>query len=109
MAKIIYAVAGEGFGHSSRSHLIGQRLLDAGHDVVFVGSAKSLVYLKQYFGSHVKEIFGLSFDYQQGHIDPLKTVKKNILRQTNADVQKIAMENMQEFQMQQQNSSKQEE
>jgi len=36
-------------------------------------------------------------------------IKKNILRQTNADVQKIAMENMQEFQMQQQNSSKEEE
>jgi len=29
MARIIYAVAGEGFGHSSRSHLIGQRLLEA--------------------------------------------------------------------------------
>ena len=34
MAKIIYGVAGEGFGHSSRSHLIGQRLLDAGNDVI---------------------------------------------------------------------------
>ena len=32
MARIIYGVAGEGFGHSSRSHLIGQRLIDAGHD-----------------------------------------------------------------------------
>jgi len=38
MAKIIYAVAGEGFGHSSRSHLIGQRFIDAGHDVMFAGS-----------------------------------------------------------------------
>ena len=28
MARIIYAVAGEGFGHSSRSHLTGQRLID---------------------------------------------------------------------------------
>jgi len=27
MAKIIYGVAGEGFGHSSRSHLIGRHLL----------------------------------------------------------------------------------
>ncbi len=53
MAKIIYAVAGEGFGHSSRSHLIGQRLIDAGHDCVFVGSQKSLLYLKQYFGERV--------------------------------------------------------
>ncbi|NOR66367.1 MAG: hypothetical protein GQ528_03315 [Woeseiaceae bacterium] len=29
MARIIYAVAGEGFGHSSRSHLTGQRLINA--------------------------------------------------------------------------------
>ena len=58
MAGIIYAVAGEGFGHSSRSHLIGQRLIDAGHDCGFVGSQKSLLYLKQYFGQRVKAIFG---------------------------------------------------
>ena len=56
MARIIYGVAGEGFGHSSRSHLIGQRLLDSGHDVMFVGYRKSLAYLKQYFGERVREI-----------------------------------------------------
>ena len=71
MAKIIYAVAGEGFGHSSRSHLIGQRFIDAGHDVMFVGSQKSLIYLKQYFKDRVKEIFGLSFAYDKGFVDPL--------------------------------------
>ena len=30
MAKILYGVAGEGFGHSSRSELIGKRLVEAG-------------------------------------------------------------------------------
>ncbi len=79
MARIIYAVAGEGFGHSSRSHLIGQRLIEAGHDVIFAGSNKSLFYLKEHFGDRVKEIFGLSFDYKNGRIHPLKTIKKNIL------------------------------
>ena len=82
MAKIIYAVAGEGFGHSSRSHLIGQRLIDSGHDCVFVGSKKSLLYLKQYFGppkADVKEIFGLSFAYVNGRIDKSETLKKNLL------------------------------
>jgi len=79
MAKIIYAVAGEGFGHSSRSHLIGQRLIDAGHDCVFVGSKKSLVYLKQCFGERVKEIFGLSFAYENGRIDKSETLKRNLL------------------------------
>ena len=37
-------------------------------------------------------------------------IKKNILRQTNADVQRITMENMQEYQQANQiNSSEQEE
>lgn len=80
MAKIIYAVAGEGFGHSSRSHLIGQRLINAGHDCIFVGSQKSLLYLKQYFGERVKEIFGLSFAFVNGRIDKSETLKRNLLK-----------------------------
>ncbi|MHC4545915.1 MAG: glycosyltransferase family protein [Planctomycetota bacterium] len=79
MAKIIYGVAGEGFGHSSRSHLTGQRLIDAGHDVMFVGSQKSLLYLKQYFGERVREIFGLSFAFVDGRIDKSETLKRNLL------------------------------
>ena len=80
MAKIIYAVAGQGFGHSSRSHLIGQRFIRAGHDVMFVGSRSSLLYLKQYFGHRVKEIFGLSFAFQDGRIDKSETLKRNLLK-----------------------------
>lgn len=80
MAKIIYGVAGEGFGHSSRSHLIGQRLIDAGNDVMFVGSQKSLVYLKQYFGPRVREIFGLSYAFTGGCIDKSETLKINLLK-----------------------------
>lgn len=79
MARVIYGVAGEGFGHSSRSHLTGQCLIDAGHDVMFVGSRKSLLYLKQYFGERVKEIFGLSFAYENGRIDKSETLKQNLL------------------------------
>ncbi|MFC1737524.1 glycosyltransferase family protein [Planctomycetota bacterium] len=87
MAKIIYAVAGEGFGHSSRSHLIGKRFLDAGHNVLFVGSQKSLLYLKQYFGERVKEIFGLSFAYQDGRIDKSETLKQNLVKLPKANRQ----------------------
>jgi uncharacterized protein (TIGR00661 family) len=79
MAKIIYGVAGEGFGHSSRSHLIGQRLIEAGHDVMFVGSKKSLAYLRQYFGERVREIFGLGFAFKDGRIDKSETLKQNLL------------------------------
>jgi uncharacterized protein (TIGR00661 family) len=78
MAKIIYGVAGEGFGHSSRSHLTGQRLIDAGHDVMFVGSQKSLLYLKQYFGQRVREIFGLSFAFVDGQQAELRTFQRTL-------------------------------
>jgi len=87
MAKIIYGVAGEGFGHSSRSHLIGQRLIDSGHNVMFVGSRKSLLYLKQYFGERVKEIFGLSFAFEGGRIDKSETLKRNLLKLPEANKQ----------------------
>lgn len=85
MARIIYAVAGEGFGHSSRSHLIGQRFIDAGHDVMFVGSQKSLLYLKQYFGPRVKEVFGLSFAFEGQRIDKSETLKRNLLKLPEAN------------------------
>jgi uncharacterized protein (TIGR00661 family) len=78
MARIIYAVAGEGFGHASRAHLVGQRLLDAGHEVMFVASHRALAYLRQYYGEQVQEIFGLLFDYRKGYVDPLATVWKNL-------------------------------
>jgi len=74
MARIIYAVAGEGFGHASRAHLVGQRFLDAGHDVIFATSHRGLLYLRECFGERATEIFGLTFDYSKGYVDPVATV-----------------------------------
>ncbi len=85
MARIIYAVAGEGFGHASRVHLVGQRFLEAGHDVLFATSHRALLYLREYFGERVKEIFGLTFDYSKGYVDPFATVWKNLSRITDAN------------------------
>lgn len=78
MAKILYGVAGEGFGHSSRSELTGQHLIEAGHDVMFAASRKSLNYLKPTFNGRVQEVFGLSFCYQDGRIRPVRTVLQNL-------------------------------
>ncbi|MCL5280318.1 MAG: hypothetical protein M1376_10470 [Planctomycetes bacterium] len=80
MARIVYAVAGEGFGHASRTHLIGQRFLDAGHEVIFAASLRALQYLRPYFGDRVKEIFGLSYDYHKGYVAPAATLWKNLSR-----------------------------
>jgi uncharacterized protein (TIGR00661 family) len=76
----VYGVAGEGFGHSSRSHLIGQHLLDAGHDVLFVASRKSLTYLRKYFGDKVQEAFGLCLVYENRNLSPVRTVTTNLTR-----------------------------
>lgn len=78
MAKILYGVAGEGFGHSSRSELLGQHLIDAGHEVIFAASRKSFNYLQPTFNGRVKQVHGLSFYYQNGHVRPVRTVLQNL-------------------------------
>ncbi len=83
MAKILYGVAGEGFGHSSRSELIGQALIDAGHDVIFAASQKSHSYLRSTYGKRVREVFGLSFYCRGGRVHPFRTVLQNLARLPN--------------------------
>jgi len=85
MARIIYAVAGEGYGHSSRAHLVGQRFLDAGHEVMFVASQKAMQYLRPIYGHRVREIFGLSFAYRRGRIDPVETFTRNLFQVARAN------------------------
>ncbi|OHB59003.1 MAG: hypothetical protein A2Y12_19725 [Planctomycetes bacterium GWF2_42_9] len=77
MARILYGVAGEGFGHSSRAHLIGQRLIEAGHDVMFAASHKSLEYLEQYFPGCVRDVFGMRFYYRHGQVNAFTTIYNN--------------------------------
>ena len=79
MARIIYGVAGEGFGHSSRSELIGQRLINAGHEVKFMASQKSLMYLRKRFGEAVRSIFGLCLVYENGAVNPTRTLARNLM------------------------------
>ena len=79
MAKILYGVAGEGFGHSSRSELFGQRLIEAGHEVMFAASRKSHAYLEPLFGSRVWSVYGLRFYYRNGSVCPLRTLRDNLV------------------------------
>ena len=78
MAKILYGVAGEGFGHSSRSELLGRRLIEAGHELMFAASRKSLRYLRQGFPGQVYEIYGLSFVYRRGKVHDGYTAWQNL-------------------------------
>ena len=78
MAKIIYGVAGEGFGHSSRAHIIGQWLLDAGHDVIFLVSNKSYRYLGKHFPDRVYNMPGLTFIYYNSSVSFTRTFLHNL-------------------------------
>jgi uncharacterized protein (TIGR00661 family) len=78
MSRILYGVAGEGFGHCSRAHLIGQHLLDTGHDVRFVGFGKVPSALGPLFKDRVHRIEGLSFAYRKGRISQWRTFTRNL-------------------------------
>ncbi len=80
MARIVYGVAGQGFGHSSRSHLTGSRLLADGHEVLFLASMKSLSYLTPLFPHRVKPVFGLSLIYSNGTLNTRRTLAANIMQ-----------------------------
>jgi uncharacterized protein (TIGR00661 family) len=78
MARILYGVAGEGFGHSSRSHLTGRKLEEAGHTVMFAASNKSYNYLQKYFPGRVTKTHGLTFHYQNARVSLTKTFLSNL-------------------------------
>lgn len=82
MAKILYGVAGEGFGHSSRSEMFGRKLIEAGHEIMFAASRKSHHYLEPVFSERVKHVHGLRFVYLNGSVRPLSTLWRNVVDYT---------------------------
>ncbi len=77
MARIIYGVQGEGRGHSSRSKIIIEHLLDQGHEVRILTSQKGYAYLSQFYDD-VTAIMGLKFVFDGDQLDVLKTLQKNL-------------------------------
>ncbi|MBU1947502.1 MAG: hypothetical protein KJ970_12425 [Candidatus Eisenbacteria bacterium] len=77
MARIIYGVQGEGRGHSSRSKIIIEHLLQQGHDVKIFTSHKGYDYLSTIFDD-VTNILGLGFVFDGGKLDISKTLQQNL-------------------------------
>jgi uncharacterized protein (TIGR00661 family) len=77
MAKIIYGVAGEGRGHSSRSRTIIEYLISQGHEVKIFTSRQGYDYLNQFFDD-VYDIFGLELVFKEQDVDVFNTIKKNL-------------------------------
>ncbi len=77
MARIVYGVSGDGYGHAVRAHSVGEGLMERGHDVRFVGSHRSAAYLSKRFPEHVHETLGLRMTYREGRVAVLDTVLRN--------------------------------
>ncbi len=77
MARIVYGVSGDGYGHAVRAHSVGEGLMGRGHDVRFVGSHRSVAYLNKHFPERVHETLGLRMTYREGRVAVLDTVMRN--------------------------------
>lgn len=80
MARILYAVNGDGLGHATRAHSVAGALLERGHEVRFLASLKSAAYLDGVFPGRVDRTFGLCLHYHQGKTHAYRTVVENIRR-----------------------------
>lgn len=78
MAKILYALAGEGSGHSTRSKEIISHLIEKNHEVKVVSYDRGYKNLKDFF--NVTEISGLNFVYKNNEVKQIATVFQNVLR-----------------------------
>lgn len=78
MARILYGVCGEGFGHSSRAREIGQHLIDQGHEIKILSYGKGFENLLPYF--NVEKIAGLRLEYKNNAVSYLPTIFKNLLK-----------------------------
>lgn len=82
MAKILYGVAGEGSGHSSRARVIINHLESVGHEVKVISYDRGYRNLKDDFD--VTRIFGLGLDYADNRVRYLPTIFKNIIKTPEA-------------------------
>ncbi len=78
MARIIYGVSGEGSGHSSRAKVIGQHLIDAGHELKILSYDKGLANLKDEFD--VTEVTGLTIVSIDNKVSMVRTAMTNLGR-----------------------------
>lgn len=82
MAKILYGVAGEGSGHSSRAKEIAGYLQKKKHKIKILTYNKGLKNLSPFFDT--EEIFGLRFDYKDGGVQYMSTFITNLLKSDQA-------------------------
>ena len=85
MARIIYGVAGQGFGHSTRSKEMIKHLISQGHKVLVMTYGQALFFLEKDF--EVLEIPGLVLSYKNNKLSYWETLLKNtkqLIKQTKS-------------------------
>jgi len=75
MAKIIYGVSGQGFGHAARSYETLMHLKKQGHQVVVLSYNQGAKFLKKYF--RVINIPGFGLNYKDNKVVYWRTVYDN--------------------------------
>lgn len=75
--KILYGLAGEGFGHSSRAKVIIPYLQKKGHSVKVITYGQAISVLKKE-GFDIFEIKGMSIEFKKGKLDKSETVIKSL-------------------------------
>lgn len=76
MAKIIYGVSGQGFGHSTRSREVLRYLVSKGHQVLVFTYGQALFFLDEEFD--VFEVPGLGLIYKNNKLIYWQTIYQNI-------------------------------
>jgi uncharacterized protein (TIGR00661 family) len=80
--RILYGVVGEGMGHATRSRVVIEHLLAAGHEVLVVVSGKAHAFMTRSFAAHprvrVEEIHGLHLILDDGELDKSETLLSNL-------------------------------
>jgi len=80
--RIIYGVVGEGMGHATRSRVVLEHLLQAGHEVRVVVSGRAHRFLTErltaYPNVSVEEIHGLTLSYFGNSLDRSKSLFENL-------------------------------
>jgi uncharacterized protein (TIGR00661 family) len=80
--RILYGVVGEGMGHATRSRVVLEHLLRAGHEVRVVVSGRAHRFLTErltgYANVSIEEIHGLTLSYFGNSLDRSKSLFENL-------------------------------
>lgn len=80
--RLLYGVVGEGMGHATRSRVVLEHLLAAGHIVRVVVSGRAHDFLKQLYAERpeitIEEIHGLTLEYEENAVDRSESLLTNL-------------------------------